>query len=187
MRPWVLLTIITASAIFVAVLIMATRAHEETKLPAPVQAEAAIETVRRPEDATYVIEGRSITLKNGTAMDSAGGNATVKIVQIPFRADVDRSGNEDAVVLLERRAGAQGVRSYIAVALRRGDAFVGTNAVLLGDHIRLVSTDFEEWIIVQKYIDRGIEKTLRLKVSNSGTLSSGGSNDTIRGAYAEPD
>jgi len=137
--------------------------------------EAQVITAPRPEEAVYRIGPTLVDLANGSFKENGDKGATVQVVSVPFRADLDRNGTEDAVVILRRDEGTQN-RYYIGGAMRRGDQFEGTDMFLIGDRIVLGYSTFSNGLVVQEYTEpNGAKKTLYLKVVD-GTVIDGREN-----------
>jgi len=101
-----------------------------------------------PKDATYIIEGRSVTLSDGLSeVEAASGSAT-KIVTRYFgnevRHDLNDDGREDIAFLLTQETGGSGVFFYIVAALNTPDGYVGSHATFLGDRIAPQTTHMDE-------------------------------------------
>lgn len=91
------------------------------------------------DEATYLVDGQSLTLRDGEVIvEQIGGAAAKNVVRIfgePVRGDLDGDGVADAVLLLVQTRGGSGTFYYLAAAFDRGGAFVGSEAVFLGDRI----------------------------------------------------
>jgi hypothetical protein len=100
------------------------------------------------KNATYIIEGRSITLTNGLSeIEAAFGSAT-KIITRYFgnevKHDLNDDGREDVVFLLTQEAGGSGVFFYVVAALNTPAGFIGSRAFFLGDRIAPQTTELDE-------------------------------------------
>lgn len=111
-----------------------------------------------PTNATYIIEGQSVTLVNGKAtMEAAPGSATTITTTIfgePVSGDINGDGKADAAVILVQNPGGSGTFYYVAAALDSGNGAIGTNAVLLGDRIAPDTTQITNGQIIANYADR---------------------------------
>jgi hypothetical protein len=123
------------SIVALAAILTLGRPQAPASAPAPVAEVAELD----PANVAYVIEGRTVTLKNGMAEEEAAPGSASKIVtkiwDQPVMSDFDRDGKEDAAVVLTQSPGGSGTFYYVAVALSNGGHPKGTNAVLLGDRI----------------------------------------------------
>lgn len=110
------------------------------------QGTPAQEAVSVPDYKTiaYGIGGKPVVL--GTEGTQYFGNEV--------RGDFDKDGKEDIAFLFTHQPGGSGTFYYVAVARNTGEAFVGTEAVLLGDRIAPQATEFRDGKIVVNYADR---------------------------------
>lgn len=101
-----------------------------------------------PRNATYLIEGRSITLTNGLSeIEAAPGSAariTTRYFGNEVKHDLDGDGREDVAFLLTQETGGSGVFFYIVAALDTPDGYRGSQAFLLGDRIAPQTTNIDE-------------------------------------------
>jgi hypothetical protein len=90
-------------------------------------------------DVTFSISGVPITLHDGVAQarTDLGGNrdTTVRYFGNKVTQDVDGDGAEDTVFLVTQETAAGNVFFFAVAALKRGDGYLGSKAVLLGDRI----------------------------------------------------
>ena len=110
------------------------------------------------KNATYQIEGQAVTLVDGLSeMDFAPGSAG-KLVTRYFGneaiADLNGDGYDDVAFLLTQNSGGSGTFFYVVVALQSGSAYLGTNAVMLGDRIAPQTTGIENGVVIVNYADR---------------------------------
>lgn len=120
------------------------------------------------KNATYVIDGKSVTLVDGLSEVEAAPGSAAKIVTRYFgnevRHDLNDDGREDIAFLLTQETGGSGIFFYVVAALNTPAGYVGSDAVLLGDRIAPQSTHMEEGattnetmrknVIVVNYADR---------------------------------
>ena len=110
------------------------------------------------KNASYDIDGKSVTLINGRAESALGVDSADKLVTQYFgnevRADFNDDGHEDVAFLLTQNSGGSGTFYYVAVWLSVGDAYKGTNAILLGDRIAPQTTEWLDGEIVVNYAER---------------------------------
>lgn len=115
-------------------------------------------------DASYIVDGRSITLQAGMHTESAApGSAALNSTRVwgqPTVADLDRDGNDDAVVILVNEPGGSGTFYYIAAAYNDGSHFTGSTALLLGDRIDVRSVTVVDGIVIVSYSDHGRTQTM---------------------------
>lgn len=115
------------------------------------------------KNATYIIAGKSVTLVNGHAEESAAPGSASKIVTDYFgnevTLDLDENGREDIVFLLTQQTGGSGTFYYVVAALNTPSGYKGSHAVLLGDRIAPQTTELSrnpshKNVIVVNYADR---------------------------------
>ena len=110
--------------------------------------------VANPGNATYTIEGDTITLVNGTrSQPAASGSHTMHETRLIDGTQTcgEFGGQPVVVVLLSDDPGGSGTYVYMAVVPKSGRSFP---AVLLGDRIQPKSVAIENNLIVVTYLDR---------------------------------
>jgi hypothetical protein len=136
----------------------AERLVELTTIPPSETPTVTIPPIASYKDATYQIEGQSITLVNGTSEIEAAPGSASKIITRYFGNDVigdlNGDGKEDVAFLITQENGGSGTFHYVVVALRTETGYLGTNAVFLGDRIAPKTIEIEKGIIVVNYADR---------------------------------
>lgn len=114
--------------------------------------------VMDPKNCTYSIEGKSVTLKNGSFTEPAVTGSATGVLTRYFGneavADVNGDGLQDTAFLLTQNNGGSGTFYYTAVALASPSGCKGTNAVLMGDRIAPQATEFSGGQIIVNYADR---------------------------------
>lgn len=125
-------------------------------------------------NATYIIEGKFITLINGHAEESASPDSAVKIVTDYFgnevEFDFDGDGRKDVAFLLTQQTGGSGTFYYVVAALNTPSGYVGSHAVLLGDRIAPQTTELSrnpshKNVIVVNYADRAPGESFAVRPS----------------------
>lgn len=115
-------------------------------------------TISDYRDATYQINGRSVTLKNGLSEIQIAPNTSSKLVTRYFgnaaEGDINSDGQPDIVFLVTQSGSGSGTFFYAVAALNVGTGYQGTNAVLLGDRIAPQTTVIDNGKIVVNYADR---------------------------------
>ena len=111
------------------------------------------------KEVTFTVSGEPVTLKNGVAEAvTALGGASKTIIRYfgnEVTHDVDGDGAEDVVFLITQEVGGSGTFFYAVGALKRGDGYVGSQAVLLGDRIAPQTTERGEGrMVVVNYTER---------------------------------
>ena len=110
------------------------------------------------KDATYLIEGRAITLVNGVSELEAAPGSAAKITTRYFgneaAGDLEGDGALDVGFVLTQSSGGSGTFYYVVVALQTKAGFIGTNAILLGDRIAPQTTEFRSGELIVNYAIR---------------------------------
>lgn len=110
------------------------------------------------KDATYVIDGHQLTLKNGTAqvpiVEGSASVSTIKYFGNEAKGDLNSDGVSDVAFLLTQENGGSGTFYYIVVALKSDAGYTGTNALFLGDRIAPQTTEIRHGEIVVNYATR---------------------------------
>lgn len=116
------------------------------------------------KDTTYLINGESISLKNGLSEIELSANSGAKITTRYFgndaKGDLNEDGQEDLTFILTQDSEGSGTFYYLAVALANSDAYQGLNAVFLGDRIAPQTTEIKEGKIIVNYVDRKINEAM---------------------------
>ncbi len=101
-----------------------------------------------PKNATYVIDGQSVTLVNGISeVESAPGSSsktTTRYFGNEAYGDVDGDDDNDAAFLITQDGGGTGLFYYVVVALRTPKGYQLTNTFFVGDRIAPQSTEIQE-------------------------------------------
>ena len=151
---------------------------------------------QNPKDATYVIEGKVVTVKNGVSeMEIMPGSAS-KIITRYFgnelKTDLDGDGPDDVAFLLTQEGGGSGTFFYAVAALNTNAGYIGSDGYPLGDRIAPQSTNLSpnprhKYVIVVNYADRapGEPMTTRPSVGKSAYLKL--SPATMQWGIVEPD
>ena len=113
-----------------------------------------------PLNATYIIEGKSVTLIAGKAEQEivTGSASKLKTMAfgIPTKGDLNNDGIVDAALILTQNSGGSGTFYYAAAAVynSKNGKTVGTNGILLGDRIAPQNVLINGETIVVNYADR---------------------------------
>jgi len=111
-----------------------------------------------PRNATYMVDGRQVSLKDGRCETEAAPGSASRIATVvfgePVAGDLDGDGDEDAALFLMHSSGGSGTFYYVAVSINDGGGFRGTNAVLLGDRISPRQIGIRDGVVVVDYADR---------------------------------
>ena len=110
------------------------------------------------KNATYIIEGKPVTLVNGRAESLVASNSASTVVTQYFgneaTGDLNGDGMPDIAFVLTQTGGGSGTFYYVVTALKTANGYQGTNGVLLGDRIAPQSTQINNGQIVVNYADR---------------------------------
>jgi hypothetical protein len=121
------------------------------------------------KDATYQIDGKSITLVNGLSEAEAAPGSAARVITRYFGndaiGDLNGDGKEDVAFLLTQDTGGSGTFYYVVVALRTAAGYQGTNAVLLGDRIAPQTMNIKNGMVVVNYVDRRPDESFAIKPS----------------------
>jgi hypothetical protein len=110
------------------------------------------------KNATYQVDGQSVTLVNGVSEVEAAPGSASKIVTRYFGneavGDLNGDGKQDVAFLITQEGGGSGTFFYEVAALLTDQGYLGTNAVLLGDRIAPQTTAIDNATIIVNYADR---------------------------------
>lgn len=116
------------------------------------------------KDATYLIDGEPVTLKDGSSelemIPSSNSKKITRYFGNDVKGDFNNDGKEDVAFLLTQNDGGSGTFYYLAVALGTDNGYQGTNAILLGDRIAPQTTEVKEGRIIVNYADRKIDEPM---------------------------
>jgi hypothetical protein len=111
-----------------------------------------------PARATFVIEGKAVTLVAGRAeQEAAPGSATKVITTLGVEraaGDLDGDGRADTAVTITQQPGGSGTFTYVAVVLNPTDGPLATNAIRIGDRIKVSALRIDGTSVVLEYLDR---------------------------------
>ncbi|OHA18789.1 MAG: hypothetical protein A2664_04760 [Candidatus Taylorbacteria bacterium RIFCSPHIGHO2_01_FULL_46_22b] len=122
-----------------------------------------------PKNSTYVIDGQSVTLKDGIETHEAAlGSASVVTTRLfgePVLGDVTGDGLLDAVSFLTQERGGSGSFFYAVAAIQSEGGFQGTNAILLGDRITPNTISIQDGLAAVNFADRKPSEPMTAKPS----------------------
>jgi len=114
--------------------------------------------VLEPKNGTYIVEGKSITLKDGYSEETIVEDSASKLITRYFgddiKADFNNDEIEDTAFILTQDSGGTGIFYYVTALLSKGESFIGTNAILIGDRIAPQNIEFNNSMLVVNYTDR---------------------------------
>ncbi len=153
---------------------------------APESAVTQTETMFDGRNATFSIEGQSVTLANGISEKPAAPGSASKITTRYFgneaKGDLNGDGLQDVAFLITEDSGGSGLFYYVVVALKTAEGYKTTNAFLVGDRIAPQTTEIhadskELYVNFAKRKDSepmtarpSVGTTLFLKVTPAGVL-----------------
>jgi heat shock protein HslJ len=124
-----------------------------------IYSEKQTEIVQDYKDATYVIDGSPITLRDGVSeTEIVPDGASKRIVRYfgnELITDLNNDGMDDTVFLLTEESGGSGVFYYVVAAIQTDEGYRGSVGLFLGDRIAPQTTGKGEGrSIVIHYADR---------------------------------
>ena len=127
-------------------------------LAAAVLAACSAAAAADPAVATFLVEGKPVTLVAGRAeAEAAPGSASRVVTTLAAEravGDLDGDGRPDTGVTLTQQSGGSGTFSYVAAVLNSSSGPVGTNAIRVGDRIKITGLRLDGAVIVLEYLDR---------------------------------
>ena len=137
---------------------------------APVLPKAAADH----KNATYLIEGKSVTLVNGRAESAAApGSASTVVTQYfgnEATGDLNGDGVADVGFLLTQERGGSGMFFYAAAAIKTSEGYRGTDAVLLGDRVAPQPSEIRDGKLLLNYADRAPGESFAVRPSMGKSL-----------------
>ncbi len=99
------------------------------------------------KNTTYIIDGQSVTLKNGLSeipIPDSSAKVTTRYFGNEIKHDLNDDQREDVAFLITQEAGGSGIFYYLVVALNTPKGFVGGEAFFLGDRIAPQTIEINE-------------------------------------------
>lgn len=97
------------------------------------------------KNASYVIEGKRVQLKNGFAETEAAPGSASKTVTRYFgnelTTDLNDDGRQDVAFLVTQQTGGSGTFYYIVAALNMPQGYIGSDGFFIGDRIAPQTTE----------------------------------------------
>ena len=111
-----------------------------------------------PRNATYLVEGRQVTLVNGRSdaviVPGSASKTTTAVFGEPVQGVLTDPRGRDAAIILTQSSGGSGTFYYVAAALFQDGEHRGTDAVLLGDRIALQEVEVSDGAVIARYAER---------------------------------
>lgn len=111
-----------------------------------------------PRNATYEINGASVTLVNGEAQTEAAPGSATKITTRYFgneaTGDLNFDKRDDLAFLISQDTGGSGLFYYAVVAIKTDDGYKLTNPFFIGDRIAPQSTNIISGELNVNYAER---------------------------------
>ncbi len=153
-KTLIALAVLAAILVIVGAVAYVSGTEPVGQAKSPASASASVDY----KNATYVIEGKPITLANGYAeTEIAPGSASKTVTQyFGNEADGDLNGDgvPDVVFYITQQGGGSGTFYYVAAALKTPTGWQGTNAIFLGDRIAPQTIQIKNGEIIANYADR---------------------------------
>ncbi len=153
-------------ALVVSLVVFAKKTPLESTVPEPVATDY--------KNATYVIDGTLVTLKDGESQVQIS-NSSSKVITRYFGnelfKDLNADGRDDAIFLLTQESGGTGIFYYVVAALNTETGYVGSQALLLGDRIAPQTTESgPSKEIIVNYADRAAGEAMTTQPSLGKSL-----------------
>ena len=114
-------------------------------------------------NASYVVDGRTVSLVNGISESEVAAGSASKVVTRYFgnevMADLNGDGREDVAFILTQETGGSGTFFYVVAALNTESGYIGSQGLLLGDRISPQTTELSrdpshKGVIIVNYATR---------------------------------
>ena len=116
------------------------------------------QTIADYKNATYTIEGQSVTLVNGHAETPAAPGSSDMVTTDYFgdvaTGDLNGDGVADTAFIVSQDPGGTGTFFFVVVALKTATGYTGTNGILLGDRVAPQTTEIKNGQLVVNYAER---------------------------------
>ncbi|MDH3673684.1 MAG: hypothetical protein OES46_21420 [Gammaproteobacteria bacterium] len=117
-----------------------------------------------PMNATYILEGEQVRLKQGRAETviepESASRVRTSVFGEPADGDLDGDGEDDVALILVNDAGGSGSFYYVAVAQNLQGKYRGGNAVWLGDRIDLRDIAIRNGLVIVRYLERSANESM---------------------------
>ena len=110
-----------------------------------------------PANATYSVEGDTVTLKDGFYEKPIAPGSVAKTLfrtfGVPTYTDLDGDGDKDAVLFLTKESG-NNTFFYVVAGRNANEKYEGSNALLLGDRVSPLSITAANGVVIVTFKDR---------------------------------
>lgn len=127
-------------------------------------------------NATFQIEGNTITLINGKSITDSISGATYRHFGNSARGDLNGDKIPDIAFLVTGETGGTGLFYYVVIATQTNSGYEALNPIFIGDRIAPQSTQIQSGVLTINYADRNpnepftsqpsVGKSARFIVSN---------------------
>ncbi len=139
----------------------------------PPSSQVVVEPSPRPDheakNNTYLIEGVSVTLKDGISQEETLPGSASLVSTGYFGnevfTDLNADGVDDIVFLLTQETGGSGLFFYVVAAVSSENGYVGSSAYFLGDRIAPQTTEYINNEVVINYADRALGESFSVAPS----------------------
>ncbi len=106
---------------------------------------------------SYTVGGQVFNLVNGKAeiaIENSNTKNTLNVFGEPVYGDLDKDGDNDAVLMLVNNPGGSGTFYYAVLAINNNGNYVATNTMLLGDRIAPQTINIQDAHAVYNFAER---------------------------------
>ena len=118
----------------------------------------------KPQKSGFIIDGKLIKLKKGVSEiridKSSASKIVTKYTGMNAKGDLNSDSAGDMAVILTQETGGSGTFYYVAVISSKNKRYTGSNAIFLGDRIKVDRVVIEDGAVVVNYLDRNISEPM---------------------------
>ncbi len=137
-----------------------------TEATQELQQETSSDLLEATANATYTIGGQEITLTDGKNEEQIPNSSATIITGLTdnmINGELNGDEVDDAGVILIQQPGGSGTFYYVASTYTTEDGYQGSNAILLGDRIKIKSIMIFDEVITVDYLDRGENEAMAVE------------------------
>lgn len=129
--------------------------------------------VTQYKNGTYVINGESITLTDGSSEKEINISSALKVKSFTnyfgkeLLVDVNNDGVRDGVVIISQNNNTGKIEYYLVVVVTTGDGYATTNSVFIESDITPKAPTFENNTLSVEYTKDGEETSKSFAVNNN--------------------